>query len=144
MLIGQYRHTLDEKKRLTIPSKLQQEMGKKVVITRGLDKCLFIYPMPIWERIAEKLGELPVGKAETRQFLRVLLSGATEAEADSASRVLLPDSLKDYAGLDKKAVIVGVYNRLEVWDEGAWEQYTVEAEKNQDQIAEKLGEVGVY
>lgn len=144
MLIGQYRHTLDEKKRLTIPSKLQQEMGEKVVITRGLDKCLFIYPMPIWERIVEKLGELPVGKTETRQFLRVLLSGATEAETDSASRVLLPDSLKDYAGLDKKTVIVGVYNRLEVWNEDAWEQYTVEAEKNQDQIAEKLGEVGVY
>lgn len=144
MLIGQYHHTLDEKKRLTIPSKLQHEIGEKVVVTRGLDKCLFIYPMPIWERIAEKLGELPVGKAETRQFLRVLLSGATEAEADGAGRILIPDSLKDYAGLDKKAVIVGVYNRLEVWDETAWEQYTVEAERNQDQIAEKLGEVGVY
>lgn len=144
MLIGQYHHTLDEKKRLAIPSKLQQEMGKRMVITRGLDKCLFIYPMPVWERIAEKLGELPVGVPETRQFLRILLSGATETETDGAGRVLIPDPLKDYAGLDRKAVIVGVYNRLEVWDEEAWKQYNIEAEKNQDQIAKKLGEVGVY
>ncbi|MDP3795235.1 MAG: division/cell wall cluster transcriptional repressor MraZ [bacterium] len=144
MLIGQYQHALDEKKRLAIPSKLRLEVGHKVVVTRGLDKCLFIYPMPIWERIAEKLGELPVGKSETRQFLRVLLSGATEVELDSLGRILIPEFLKTYAGLEKEAVIVGVYNRLEVWDEREWADYRVEAEKNQDAIAEKLGEVGVY
>jgi len=144
MLIGQYHHALDEKKRLALPSRLRPEIGKRVVVTRGLDKCLFIYPLPIWEQIAEKLGALPVGKAETRQFLRVLLSGATEVELDGLGRVLIPDFLKTYAGLEKDAVVVGVYNRLEVWDVNEWNRYHAEAEKNQDQIAEKLGEVGVY
>lgn len=144
MLIGEYQHTLDTKKRLAIPSKLRKELGERAVLTRGLDNCLFLYPMQEWQRLTEKLGQLPVGQGSTRSFLRLMLAGAVEVELDQLGRILVPDYLKNYAGLRQRVVIAGVYNRLEVWDEERWTSYKSEVEKNTDMIAEKLGELGLY
>ena len=144
MLIGEYSHTIDAKKRLAIPSKLRKELGERAVLTRGLDTCLFLYPEKEWQKLTEKLGELPVGQASTRSFLRLMLAGAVEVELDQLGRILVPDYLKEYAGLKQRVVITGVYNRLEIWDEEKWGNYKGDVEKNTDMIAEKLGELGLY
>ena len=144
MLIGEYSHTIDAKKRLAVPSKLRKELGERAVLTRGLDTCLFLYPEKEWQKLTEKLGELPVGQASTRSFLRLMLAGAVEVELDQLGRILVPDYLKEYAGLKQRVVITGVYNRLEIWDEEKWGNYKGDVEKNTDMIAEKLGELGLY
>ena len=144
MLIGEYSHTIDAKKRLAIPSKLRKELGERAVLTRVLDTCLFLYPEQEWKKLTEKLGELPVGQASTRSFLRLMLAGAVEVELDQLGRILVPDYLKEYAGLKQRVVITGVYNRLEIWDEEKWGNYKGDVEKNTDMIAEKLGELGLY
>lgn len=135
---------LDNKRRLAIPAKLRKELGERAVLTRGLDNCLFLYPIHEWQKLTEKLGQLPVGQGDTRSFLRLMLAGAVEAELDQLGRILIPDYLKNYADLKQKVVIAGIYNRLEIWDEGRWESYKNEVEKNTDMIAEKLGELGLY
>lgn len=144
MFIGEYSHVIDAKKRLAIPSKLRKELGERAVVTRGLDSCLFIYPQVAWEKLVVKLGELPMGQGDTRSFIRLLLAGAQEVELDALGRVLIPDYLKAYAGLTRRVVIAGVYDRLEVWDAERWQHYKTTAERNTDAIAEKLGELGVY
>ncbi|PJE51021.1 MAG: cell division/cell wall cluster transcriptional repressor MraZ [Candidatus Yanofskybacteria bacterium CG10_big_fil_rev_8_21_14_0_10_36_16] len=143
MLIGEYKHTIDAKKRISIPAKLRREIGDKTVLTRGLDNCLFLFPMKEWEQLAEKLGKLPFGQGDTRGFVRLLLSGAVEVEVDQLGRVLIPDYLRDYGMLKKKAIVAGLFNRLEIWDDQRWGEYKDKLEKNSDQIAEKLGELGV-
>lgn len=142
MLIGEYKHNLDPKKRLAIPAKLRKELGEGAVLTRGLDSCLFVFPIKQWHVLAEKLANLPMGQQDTRSFARLLLSGAVEVEFDGLGRVLIPEYLKLYAGLNKQAVIAGLYNRLEIWDEAKWETYKANLEKNSDSIAQKLGELG--
>ena len=144
MLIGEYQHTLDPKKRLAIPSKVRKEMGETAVLTRGLDNCLSLYPMHEWQKLTEKLSQLPVGQGNTRSFSRLMLAVAVEVELDQLGRILIPDYLKTYAGLKQKVVIAGGYNRLEVWDEERWNTYKADVEKNTDMIAEKLGEMGLY
>lgn len=144
MFIGEYQHSIDPKKRLAVPSKFRGELKNKVVVTRGLDKCLFIYPMKVWEELANKLGTLPVGESGTRSFIRLMLAGAVDVEVDKQGRVLIPDYLKEYAELGKNVIIAGLYNRLEIWDEKKWEAYKKGAEKNTDEIAEQLGKLGVY
>jgi len=144
MLIGEYNHTLDLKKRLAIPAKLRKELGERAILTRGLNNCLFLYPLTQWSKLTEKLGQLPVGQGDTRSFLRLMFSGASEVELDQLGRILVPDFLKSYAGLKQRVVIVGVHDRLEVWDEERWTNYKAEVEKNTDMIAEKLGELGLY
>ena len=144
MFIGEYSHSIDLKKRLAIPSKFRSELKNKVVVTRGLDKCLFIYPMKVWEELAKKLGTLPMGESGTRSFIRLMLAGAVDVDLDSQGRVLIPDYLKEYAGLDRNVIIAGLFNRLEVWNEKKWGEYKQSAEKNTDEIAEQLGRLGVY
>ncbi len=144
MFIGEYSHSIDPKKRLAVPSKFRAELKNKVVITRGLDKCLFVYPLKVWQEIAGKLGTLPVGESATRSFIRLMLAGAADAEIDKQGRVLIPDYLKAYAGLNRNVIIAGIYNRLEIWDENKWKAYKKSAEKNTDEIAEQLGKLGVY
>lgn len=144
MLIGEYTHNIDAKKRLAVPAKLRKELGEKTILTRGLDNCLFLYPMQEWQKLTEKLAQLPVGQGDTRSFLRLMLAGAVEVELDQLGRILIPDYLKNYAGLRQKVVLTGVYNRLEIWDEERWTNYKAEVEKNTDMIAEKLGELGLY
>ena len=143
MLIGEYRHTIDTKKRLAIPSKLRRELGSKAVITRGLDNCLFIFPLSQWNKLVEKLSKLPLGQKNTRGFIRLMLAGAGEVKLDQLGRILIPDYLKQYAGLKKNIVIAGVYNRLEIWDEAKWNLFKTSTEKEVDNMAERLGELGV-
>lgn len=143
MLIGEYTHTLDPKKRLSLPSKFRKEMGKKVVVTRGLDKCLFIYSVSQWSKISEKIAELSIGQADSRGFNRFMLSGAVETDVDAVGRILVPDFLKDFAGLKSKVIVTGVHTRIEVWDEKSWNEYKGRIEKQADVLAEKLGEIGL-
>lgn len=143
MLIGEYTHTLDSKKRLSLPAKFRKELGKKVVITKGLDNCLFVYSLKEWDAIAEKLASLPIGQADTRGFNRFMLSGAVETDVDSVGRMLVPDFLKDFAGLKSKVIIAGVHTRVEIWNEKSWDSYKKRIEKQADVMAEKLGDIGV-
>lgn len=143
MLLGEYLHTLDTKKRLSLPAKFRKEVGKKIVITKGLDNCLFVYPLKAWEKISEKLGNLSIGQADQRGFNRFLLSGAVEVDVDSVGRILIPDFLKDFASLKSRVVVAGVNDRLEIWNERSWNEYKKRIEKQADAMAEKLGELGV-
>lgn len=144
MLIGEYTHNLDKKKRLSIPARMRKALGEKVVLTRGLDQCLFLYPVTEWEGIASRLNQLPMGKTKTRQFVRLMLAGAMEVEIDALGRVLIPDHLKQYAGLREKVVITGISSRAEIWDADRWNAYRERVEENADELAESLGELGLY
>jgi len=144
MLIGEYKHNLDPKKRLAVPAKLRKDLGERAVLTRGLDNCLFLYPAVEFQKLTERLAQLPTGKSDIRSLVRSLLAGATEVELDGLGRILIPDYLKNHADLKRRVVIAGVYNRLEIWDEERWESYKKESEKHTDTIAEKLGELGLY
>lgn len=143
MLIGEYTHTLDAKKRLSLPSKFRKELGKKVVVTHGLDNCLFVYPTKEWEKVTKKLTELPLGQADTRSFNRFMLAGAVESEVDSIGRILIPEYLKEFAHLNGKVSVIGVHDRIELWNEETWTSYKKRVEKQADVLAEKLGEIGV-
>ena len=138
MFIGEYRHTFDAKNRISVPSKFRKELGGSVVVTRGLDRCLFVYPKAAWKKEAEKLARHSTGNAAGRGLSRLMLAGASEADVDSAGRILVPDYLKSFAGLSVKAVVAGVSERVELWDERAWTQYTKQIEKNADEYAEAL------
>lgn len=144
MLIGEHQHTLDDKKRLAIPAKWRKEVGRRVVMTPGLDNCLFVYTVKEWQRISEKLASLSMLRADTRSFNRFMLAGASECEVDSIGRVLIPDHLKKFAGLGTRTIIAGVHSRLEIWDEERWQRYKAGVEKQADALAEKLGEIGVF
>jgi MraZ protein len=142
MLIGEYTHTIDEKNRLSLPAKFRQVMGKKVVITPGLDNCLFVFTVDEWQKISIKLSETSMLQADTRSFNRFLFGGAVDVEVDSLGRVLVPDFLRDRAGLKSKVVLIGVQNRVEIWNEKSWQDYKKVVEKEADALAEKLGQVG--
>jgi len=142
MLIGEYIHTLDPKKRLSLPAKFRKELGRKLVITRGLEHSLFVYSHKEWERIASKLSELGMGAAGTRGFNRFMLAGAVEVDVDSVGRVLIPDFLKRFAKLSSRVVLAGVGNRIEIWSEKAWTSYKETIEDQADTLAEKLGDIG--
>jgi MraZ protein len=143
MLIGEYTHAIDDKKRISLPVKFRKEVGSKVVVTHGLDNCLFLYTMKEWEKIAEKLANLSMGQADSRNFNRFLLAGAVEIDVDSIGRILIPDFLRSYADLKNKVVITGVHNRVEFWNETRWTEYKKRVEKEVDTLAQKLGEVGM-
>jgi MraZ protein len=140
---GEYIYSIDEKKRLAIPPKFRKVLGKKAVITKGLDECLFVYPAKEWGILAKKLSQLPLSQSDARGFARLMLAGAMEVELDNLGRILIPDYLKDYAKLKKKVVIAGVYNRIEIWDEKKWKDYKDKTEKEVGDIAERLKELGV-
>jgi MraZ protein len=142
MFIGEYRYLIDEKKRVSIPPKFRKELGKKAIITRGLDGCLFLYSQSEWKKLAEKLGKLPLGQADARGFQRIMLSGAMETSIDNLGRILIPDYLKDYAKLKKRVVVVGLYNHIELWDEARWNQYQKKSEKEVGDMAERLSQLG--
>lgn len=143
MFIGEYKHTIDTKKRLALPIKFRKELGSSVVITKWLDNCLVVYPEKEWQVMSDKLGKLPASQAGARGFARVLLGGAMSVDLDNLGRILIPEYLKEYAGLKKNIIICGLFNRLEVWDEGKWEVYKKQVEKNVEDLAEKLKELGI-
>ncbi len=143
MFIGEYKHTIDEKGRVAVPAKFRATLGERSIVTRGLDPCLFIFSVSEWEELAKKLAALPIVQANSRAFARFMLAGAMEVDLDSQGRILLPDYLRNYAKLKKQAVVAGLYTRIELWDETAWEKYKAETESNSDEIAERLSELGI-
>ena len=143
MLLGEYTHKIDEKKRLTLPKAFLKSLGSEVVITRGLDKSLFLYPKSAWQKVVERIEELSFTQKDARAFARFMLSGASEATVDKAGRILIPEHLKSFANLKSNVVLTGVSNRVEIWDEKTWRNYTRQLEEDGDLLAEKLGEVGV-
>lgn len=142
MLIGEYQHTLDDKKRLSLPAKFRQQLGKRLVVTRGLEGCLFVYSQKEWGSISARLAELGMGQANTRGFARFMLAGAVEVDVDSAGRILVPDFLKEFARLGNQVVLAGVQTRVEIWNEKSWTDYKRKIEKEADVLAENLGEIG--
>ncbi|MDP3970881.1 MAG: division/cell wall cluster transcriptional repressor MraZ [bacterium] len=143
MFIGEYSHSIDEKGRLAVPTKFRDDLNRGAVVTRGLDNCLFLYTFEEWEKLAKKLAELPISQAKPRAFARLMLAGAMDVELDKQGRVVLPEYLRKYASMKKKVVVAGLYNRLEIWDEAAWNKYKTNTEKDSNEIAETLGELGV-
>ncbi|MDD5626318.1 MAG: division/cell wall cluster transcriptional repressor MraZ [Patescibacteria group bacterium] len=143
MFIGEYHYTIDEKNRLAVPVKFRASILKGAVVTRGIDACLFLYPKKEWDKLAAKLAAMPINKSKTRAFSRLMLAGAMEVELDKQGRINLPDYLKQYASINKKIVIAGLYDRLEIWDEQAWEEYKKKSEEESTDIAEELGGLGV-
>ena len=137
MFMGEYHHTIDEKGRLTIPSKVRYELGESFIVTRGIDRCLFIYPKHEWEQIITKYRELPNTK-EARNFMRFFLSGATDCEFDKQGRINISAPLIKYAGLEKECIIIGVNDRLEVWSRDAWKQFIDENEDSLSDMADHL------
>lgn len=140
MLIGEYRHNIDDKGRITIPSKFREEIGMKFVVTRGLDECLFVYSMDNWNKIVSKLQTLPFTKKDARTFMRFFLSGATVCEFDKQGRINLTNSLILYAGIQKECTIIGVNDRLEIWASEKLDAIMEENKLNFSAIAENLFE----
>ncbi|BET17507.1 division/cell wall cluster transcriptional repressor MraZ [Bacillus velezensis] len=138
MFMGEYQHTIDAKGRMIVPAKFREGLGEQFVLTRGLDQCLFGYPMNEWKLIEEKLKALPLTKKDARAFTRFFFSGATECELDKQGRVNIASSLLNYAKLEKECVVIGVSNRIELWSKVIWEQYTEEQEDSFAEIAENM------
>lgn len=143
MFIGEYSHTIDTKGRLSVPAKFRQHLKEGVVVTRGLDHCLFVYSKKEWETIATKLAQLPFSQKKSRAFTRLMLAGAWDAELDSQGRIMVPEYLRTYATVTKRVVVTGLYNRLEIWDEAAWQHYKQATESASDDIAESMSELGI-
>lgn len=143
MFIGEYNHILDTKGRLAIPAKFRSVLKKGAVVTKGLDDCLFLYSKEQFKKIAEKFASLPISQAKARAFARHMLAGAMDVEFDNQGRITLPEYLRKFSGLEKKIVVAGLYNHLEIWDQEAWEKYKGRAERNSNDIAEALGELGI-
>ncbi|MBI4021946.1 MAG: division/cell wall cluster transcriptional repressor MraZ [Candidatus Andersenbacteria bacterium] len=143
MFIGEHAHTIDSKGRLNIPAKYRRELAAGVVATRGLDRCLFLYPKSAWEAIAKKLSELPISQKKSRAFTRLMLAGAWDADLDAQGRIVVPEYLRQYASIKKHVTVAGLYNRLEVWDEDSWHEYKRETETKSVDIAESLAELGI-
>lgn len=137
MFIGEYHHTMDEKGRLTIPSKFREELKETFIITRGLDHCLFIYPKEEWNRVVSKYKELPNVK-DARNFMRFFLAGASEVELDKQGRINIATPLVQYAGLEKDCIIIGVSDRLEVWSKERWEEFLSANEDSFSDLADNL------
>lgn len=136
--MGEYQHNIDTKGRIIVPAKFREELGQIFVVTRGLDECLFIYPLEEWKEVEIKLKKLPLTKKDARAFTRFFFSGATECEVDKQGRINLPKNLQEYAALEKECVIIGVSNRVELWAKDVWDTYFNDSEESFAEIAENL------
>ncbi len=138
MFIGEYQHAIDNKGRLFIPARFREGLGDKFILTKGLDGCLFVYPPKDWTALEQKMRSLPFTRADARAFMRFFFSGATEGEADKQGRILIPSNLREYAGLERETMIIGVSSRVEIWSRQRWEEYSRAASASAEQIAEKI------
>ncbi|MDP1719163.1 MAG: division/cell wall cluster transcriptional repressor MraZ [bacterium] len=143
MFIGEYTHSLDAKGRVALPVKFRQKLGDGAIIARGLDHCLFVFTKESWEKLTAKIAAMSFMKSDSRAFARLMLAGASEAEFDNQGRILIPEYLRQYASLKKQAIFAGLYDRIEIWDETNWQSYKSKTEASSDDIAEKLGELGI-
>lgn len=142
MFIGEYQHSLDSKNRIIVPSKLREGLGDKFIISKGLDGCLYAYPIDEWQKFEEKLKNLPLTNRDARAFVRFFVAGATEVEADKQGRGLIPANLREYAGIEKEIVTIGALNKVEIWSKEKWESYN-ESDIDFDSIADKMGDLGI-
>ena len=143
MFIGEFSHTVDAKGRVALPVKFRNELKKGLVVTKGLDTCLWIYTRSEWNELAKKLAALPISQSKNRSFVRLMLAGAMDVELDSQGRINMPKYLLDYAKLSKRAIVAGLYNRLEIWDEKEWDRYKKQMEKESTEIADSLNELSI-
>ncbi len=143
MLLGEYRHNVDTKGRVSVPSKFRGDLGQSFVVTKGLDNCLFMYSKPEWETFENKLKTLPLTNQDARTFMRFFFAGATEVEVDKQGRINIPQVLREYANITKDVVIVGVATRAEIWDSENWDKYTSSDSLNVSQIASQMSNLGI-
>lgn len=141
MFMGEYNHTVDTKGRLIIPSRFRDELGDEFVVTKGLDGCLFIFPNNEWQAFEEKLKALPLTNKSARQFARFFVAGATPCELDKQGRILLPGTLREFAGLEKDVVLTGMLNRIEIWSKSKWNENN--SYDDMDDIAEQMTDLGL-
>ncbi|MDB5204125.1 MAG: division/cell wall cluster transcriptional repressor MraZ, partial [Patescibacteria group bacterium] len=144
MLIGEYTHTIDDKNRISLPSKFRKEVGKKLIATYGLEGCLFLYPTTEWEKISDEMGKMDSLRADTRGFNRFMFGGAVELEVDSLGRVLIPEYLREFAKIKDKGVFIGVHKRIEMWNDKKWAEYKQKVVVEADVLAEKLSQTGAF
>lgn len=138
MFMGEYQHNIDDKGRIIVPAKFREGLGNSFILTRGLDQCIFAYPRSEWSHLEQKLKSLPFTKKDARAFTRFFFSGACEVELDKQGRILLPQNLREYAGLKKECVVIGVSTRVEIWSKEIWEEYYLNSEQSFNEIAESI------
>jgi len=143
VFIGEYKHTIDPKNRMTIPSKFQGQLSEGAIITRGLDNCLFLFTNEEWKRVADQIKQQSFTTANARAFSRLMLAGAMDVKLDNQGRILIPGYLSDYGKLGSKVVVAGLYDRLEIWNEDAWEKYKKNTEANANDISEHMADLGI-
>lgn len=144
MLIGEYTHTIDDKNRISLPSKFRKEVGKKLIATYGLEGCLSLYPASEWKKISDEMGKMDSLRADTRGFNRFMFGGAVELEVDTLGRVLIPEYLREFAKIKDKGVFVGVHKRIEMWNDKKWTEYKQKVVVEADVLAEKLSQTGAF
>ena len=142
MFMGEYNHTIDGKGRVIVPAKFRDALGDGFVVTKGLDGCLFVYPPDAWQAFEEKLQSLPLTNKNSRQFARFFLAGAASCEVDKQGRILLPQVLREFAGLEKEVVMVGVANRVEIWSKERWKECIDSYDDDMDEVAENMESLG--
>lgn len=143
MFYGEYQHSVDAKGRVIIPSKFREGLGEKFIVTKGLDNCLFAYSSEEWSNLETKLKSLPFTDKDVRAFVRFFFAGASECEMDKQGRILLPQNLREYAGLEKDVYVIGVSTRVEIWDKTKWEDYSGDENMSAENIAEKMAMLGI-
>ena len=143
MLLGEYQHTIDDKGRMAVPAKFRKSLSGGVVVTKGSEGCLYLFAVEEWTKLADKLSHQPITQADARAFSRLMLGGASHAAIASQGRVLIPEYLRKHAGIGARAVVVGLYNRAELWAEEQWVKYRESVERRTDEIAERMGELGI-
>lgn len=141
LFTGEYQHSLDDKARLIMPAKLRFALGDTFIMTKGLDNCLFIYPLKEWQVLEEKLKNLPFTNKDARAFARFFFSGAAECEVDKQGRILIGANLREYANINKDVVVIGVGTRIEIWSKESWEGYSSQTEEKYEELAEKIMEL---
>ncbi len=143
MFLGEYNHSLDSKGRLIMPAKLREGLKEHFIVTKGLDRCLFVYDLKEWENINEKISKLPVTDEGVRRFVRFFFGGACEVVLDAQGRALIPQNLRQYAGITKEVVSIGVSNRVEIWSKESWDTYNGGSNYIDEQLAEKMAVLGI-
>lgn len=143
MFIGEFIHAVDVKGRLSMPAKFREDLGEAFYVTKGLDQCLFVFPKDEWAVFEDKLKALPLTNKNARAFVRMFFAGASECSFDKQGRILIPQSLRDHALMDKEAVVIGVGQRIEIWSTTAWEAYNNPDNISYDEIAEHMADLGI-
>jgi len=138
MFIGEYAHTIDEKNRLAVPIKFRKELTKGAIVTKGLDGCLFLYTLTEWQKLVDRMNQMPISQKNARAFSRLILAGAMDVEIDKQGRIILPKYLIDYAKVKRNVIVAGLFNRLEIWDTKGWDAYKQKTEKDSESLAEQL------